>query len=178
GASWLVSEGADEGKFTHTLPLAKAMDDVIVAYAQNGEPIRPEQGYPMRLLVPGFEGPSSVKWLRHIKVVDQPYMTWNESMNHSIPRPDLGGKSRWYHFEMAPKSVITRPSGGLKLPGRGFYEITGLAWSGGGARSARSMYPPTAAGVGRKRSCRRRCFRWRIPGLLWTGPGMEKRQCS
>jgi len=84
------------------------------------------------LLVPGFEGPSSVKWLRHIKVVDQPYMTWNESMNHSIPRPDLGGKSRWYHFEMAPKSVITRPSGGLKIPSRGFYEITGLAWSGGG----------------------------------------------
>src|SRR5438876_6831215 len=60
-------------------------------------------------------------------------MTSNESMNHSILRPDLGGKSRWYQFEMAPKSVITRPSGGLKIPGRGFYEITGLAWSGGGA---------------------------------------------
>jgi sulfane dehydrogenase subunit SoxC len=135
GASWLVSEGADDGKFSHTLPLAKAMDDVMVAYAQNGEPVRPEQGYPLRLVVPGWEGPSSVKWLRHIKVVDQPYMTWNESMNHSIPRPDLGGKSRWYHFEMAQKSVITRPSGGIKLPGPGFYEITGLAWSGGGAIS-------------------------------------------
>jgi sulfane dehydrogenase subunit SoxC len=109
------------------------MDDVMVAYAQNGEPVRPEQGFPLRLVVPGWEGPSSVKWLRHIKVVDQPYMTWNESMNHSIPRPDLGGKSRWYHFEMAQKSVITRPSGGLTLPGKGFYEITGLAWSGGGA---------------------------------------------
>lgn len=132
GASWLVSEGADDGKFTHTLPLAKAMDDVMVAYAQNGEPVRPEQGYPLRLIVPGFEGPSNVKWLRHIKVVDQPYMTWNESMNHSIPRPDLGGKSRWYHFQMALKSVITRPSGGLTLPGKGFYEITGLAWSGAG----------------------------------------------
>ena len=132
GASWLVSEGGDDGKFSHTLPLAKAMDDVIVAYAQNGEPVRPEQGYPLRLVVPGFEGPSNVKWLRHIKVVDQPYMTWNESMNHSIPRPDLGGKSRWYHFEMAPKSVITRPSSGHKLPSKGFYEITGLAWSGGG----------------------------------------------
>ena len=133
GASWLVSEGADDGKFSHTLPLAKAMDDVIVAYAQNGEPVRPEQGFPLRLVVPGWEGPSSVKWLRHIKVVDQPYMTWNESMNHSIMRADLGGKSRWYHFEMAQKSVITRPSGGLTLPGKGFYEITGLAWSGGGA---------------------------------------------
>src|SRR5215469_12629913 len=131
-ASWLVYEGGDPGKYTYTLPLAKAMDDVMVAYAQNGEPVRPEQGYPLRLIVPGFEGPSNVKWLRHIKVVDQSYMTWNESMNHSIPRPDLGGKSRWYHFQMALKSVITRPSGGLTLPGKGFYEITGLAWSGAG----------------------------------------------
>src|ERR1700730_14340465 len=135
GASWLVYEGADSGKYTYTLPLAKAMDDVMVAYAQNGEPVRPEQGHPLRMVVPGWEGPFSVKWLKHIKLVDQPYMTWNESMNHSIPRPDLGGKSRWYHFQMAPKSVITRPSGGLKLPGRGCYEITGLAWSGGGAVS-------------------------------------------
>ena len=87
----------------------------------------------MRMLVPGWEGPFSVKWLKHIKVVDQPYFTWNESMNHSIPRPDLGGKSRWHHFQMAPKSVITRPSSGHMLPGAGFYEITGLAWSGYGA---------------------------------------------
>jgi sulfane dehydrogenase subunit SoxC len=134
-ASWLVSEGADPGKFSHTLPLAKAMDDVIVAYGQNGEPLRNEQGYPLRLVVPGWEGPFSVKFLRHIKVVDEPYHTWNESMNHSIPRPDLGGKSRWYHFQFGPKSVITRPSGGLKLPGRGYVEITGLAWSGGGVVS-------------------------------------------
>ena len=133
GASWLVYEGADQGKYTYTLPLAKAMDDVMVAYAQNGEPVRPEQGYPLRMVVPGWEGPFSVKWLRHIKVVDQPYITWNEAMNHSIPRPDLGGKSRWHHFQMAVKSVITRPSAGLKLPGPGFYEITGLAWSGWGA---------------------------------------------
>jgi sulfane dehydrogenase subunit SoxC len=132
-ASWLVSEGADAGKFTHTLPLGKAMDDVIVAYGQNGEPVRPEQGYPMRLVVPGWEGPFSVKYLRHIKVVDQPYHTWNEAMNHSIMREDVGGKSRWYHFEWAPKSVITRPSAGMKIPGKGYVQITGLAWSGGGA---------------------------------------------
>ena len=132
-ASWLVYEGGDPGKYTYTLPLAKAMDDVMVAYAQNGEPVRPAQGHPLRMLVPGWEGPFSVKWLKHIKVVDQPYFTWNESMNHSIPRPDLGGKSRWHHFQMAPKSVITRPSSGHTLPGPGFYEITGLAWSGYGA---------------------------------------------
>ena len=131
-ASWLVYEGGDPGKYTYTLPLAKAMDDVMVAYAQNGEPVRPAQGHPLRMLVPGWEGPFSVKWLKHIKVVDQPYITWNEAMNHSIPRPDLGGKSRWHHFQMAPKSVITRPSSGHTLSGPGFYEITGLAWSGYG----------------------------------------------
>ena len=131
-ASWLVYEGADPGKFTHTLPLAKAMDDVIVAYGQNGEPVRPEQGFPIRMVVPGWEGPFNVKYLSHIKVVDQPYHTWNESMNHSVMREDLGGKSRWYHFEWAPKSVITRPSAGMKIPRPGYVEITGLAWSGGG----------------------------------------------
>jgi sulfane dehydrogenase subunit SoxC len=73
-----------------------------------------------------------VKYLRHVKVVDQPYHAWNESMNHSIPRPDLDGKSRWYHFQFGPKSVITRPSAGLKMPAKGYVQITGLAWSGGG----------------------------------------------
>src|ERR1700675_3695657 len=115
-ASWLVSEGADAGKFSHTLPLGKAMDDVIVAYGQNGEPVRPEQGYPMRLVVPGWEGPFSVKYLRHIKVVDQPYPTRKRGRKHSVPRADVGGKSRWYHFQWATKSVITRPSAGLKIP--------------------------------------------------------------
>jgi sulfane dehydrogenase subunit SoxC len=132
-ASWLVYEGADPGKFSHTMPLAKAMDDVLVAYGQNGEPVRREQGYPIRMIVPGWEGPFNVKYLSHIKVVDEPYHTWNESMNHSVMREDIGGKSRWYHFEWGPKSVITRPSAGLAIPGRGYVEITGLAWSGGGA---------------------------------------------
>ncbi len=129
--SWLVLEGGDQGKFTHTLPLAKAMDDCFVAYGQNGEPLRIEQGYPIRALVPGWEGPFNVKYLKHIKVVDQPYNTWNESMNHSVSRPDLGGKARWYHFQWAPKSVITRPSGGMQMP-KGYVQITGLAWSGAG----------------------------------------------
>ena len=130
--TWLVSEGNDPGKFSHTLPIQKAMDDVIVAYGQNGEPLRREQGYPIRLVVPGWEAPFSIKYLSHIKVVDQPYHTWNESMNHSMLRPDIGGKARWYHFQFGPKSIITRPSAGLKIPGRGYVEVTGLAWSGGG----------------------------------------------
>ena len=130
-ASWLVLEGGDHGKFSHTLPLAKALDDCFVAYGQNGEPLRIEQGYPIRALVPGWEGPFNVKYLKHIKVVDQPYMAWNESMNHSVSRPDLGGKARWYHFEWAPKSLITRPSAGMEMR-RGYVQITGLAWSGAG----------------------------------------------
>jgi sulfane dehydrogenase subunit SoxC len=134
-ASWLVSEGADPGKFSHTLPLAKALDDCFIAYGQNGEPLRVEQGYPIRLFVPGWEAPFNVKYLRHIKVVDQAYHAWNESMNHSIPRDDIGGKSRWYHFEQGPKSVITRPSAGLSIPSKGYVQITGLAWSGGGVIS-------------------------------------------
>ena len=105
GGTWLVSESEDAGRYTYTLPMAKAMDDVMVVYGQNGEPLRPDQGYPVRLLVPGWEGPYSVKWLRQIKVVDQPYMAWDEAMAHSIARPDLGEKARWYHFEMPVKSL-------------------------------------------------------------------------
>lgn len=131
-AKWLVYEGADPGKFSHTMPLGKALDDVFVAYGQNGEPVRIEQGYPIRMIVPGWEGPFSVKYLKHIKVVDQPYHAWNEAMNYSIPRADVGGKSRWYHFQWATKSVITQPSEGLKIPRPGYVQITGLAWSGGG----------------------------------------------
>lgn len=130
--TWLVSEGADPGKFTHTLPIGKAMDDVLVAYGQNGEALRVEQGYPIRLLVPGWEAPFSVKYLRHIKLTDEPYHTWNESMNHSVSRPDIGGKARWYHFEWAVKSVITTPSGGQKIARRGYVELAGIAWSGRG----------------------------------------------
>ena len=132
-ASWLVAEGAEAGKHTKSIPLTKAMDDVLVAYGQNGEPVRPEQGYPFRLVVPGWKGLNSVKWLRRIKVVDQPYMAKSESTAYKRMMPD--GKTRWTQFEMEPKSVITRPSGGQRLPGRGFHEITGLAWSGWGAIS-------------------------------------------
>jgi sulfane dehydrogenase subunit SoxC len=134
GASWVISEGAEAGRWSHTIPLAKAMDDVIVAYGQNGEPLRPEQGYPLRLLVPGWEGLNNVKYLRHIKVVN--HHLDPTGVNHAaIGRADLGDKYRWYHFQWGPKSVITRPSGGLKIAGRGYVQITGLAWSGGGAVS-------------------------------------------
>lgn len=131
GASWIVAEGSDAAKMTRSVPMKKALDDVLVAYGQNGEALRPEQGYPLRLFVPGWEGNISVKWLRRIKVVDEAYMTREETSKYTDLMPS--GKARQFTFEMDPKSLITFPSGGQKLQGPGFYEISGLAWSGRGA---------------------------------------------
>jgi len=126
-----VAEGAEQGMHMKSIPIAKALDDALVVYGQNGEPIRPEQGFPLRLLTPGYEGINNVKWLRRIKVVNEPYMGMRESTKYPSLRVD--GKARWFQFELGPKSVITRPSGGQQLAGPGFYEITGLAWSGQGS---------------------------------------------
>ncbi len=132
-ASWLVAEGADAGKHSKSFPLEKGMDDVLVAYSQNGEAVRPEQGYPLRLVVPGFQGVNNVKYLSSIKVVDQPYYLKVETANYTNLKPD--GKASWYEYQVGPKSLITYPSDAHQLPGRGFYEISGLAWSGRGAIS-------------------------------------------
>jgi len=129
-ASWILAEGADPAKMTRSVPLAKAMDDAMVAYAQNGEPLRPEQGFPIRLLLPGWEGNANVKWLRRLKVVDQPYMTREETSKYTDLMPD--GHARQFTLAMDAKSVITHPSGGQRLAGPGFHEIAGLAWSGRG----------------------------------------------
>jgi sulfane dehydrogenase subunit SoxC len=129
-ATWIVAEGADAGRLARSIPLAKALDDVLVAYGQNGEALRPEQGYPLRLVVPGWEGNVNIKWLGRIHVVDQPYMTPYETAAYTDLMPD--GKARQFTFVMEAKSVITRPAGGQELPGPGFYEVTGLAWSGRG----------------------------------------------
>ena len=130
-ANWLVAEGTEPGKHTRSIPLEKVMDDVLVAYGQNGAPLRPEQGYPLRLVVPGWTGNINVKWVRRIKVVDRPYMGKHE-LKRLTPMLEPDGQASGFTARMLPKSVITRPSGGHRLPGRGFYEITGLAWSGGG----------------------------------------------
>jgi sulfane dehydrogenase subunit SoxC len=128
---WVVAEGADAGRYTKSIPIEKAMEDTLVAYAQNGEPVRPEQGFPLRLVVPGWEGINCTKWLRRVKVVDQPYMAkWESASNGNVTRD---GKGQWFQFEMGAKAIITRPSGGNIVPGPGFYEISGLAWSGGAA---------------------------------------------
>jgi sulfane dehydrogenase subunit SoxC len=131
--TWILAEGADPCRMARSIPIEKAMTDVMVAYGQNGEPLRPEQGYPIRLLVPGWEGNCNVKWLRRVKLLDQPAMTRDETSKYTDLMPD--GTARQFTFDMEAKSLITRPSSSHTLPGPGVYEMTGLAWSGRGAIS-------------------------------------------
>jgi sulfane dehydrogenase subunit SoxC len=130
GAAWILAEGADGSGNERSLPMAKAMDDVLVAYGQNGEAVRPENGYPLRLIVPGWTGNIDVKWLRRLTVVDRPYLTRMDSVGQPVLMPN--GKARYLNFVMEAKSVITSPAGGAQLRGPGFHEIRGLAWSGRG----------------------------------------------
>ncbi|HVG05569.1 MAG TPA: sulfite dehydrogenase [Burkholderiaceae bacterium] len=127
---FVLAEGSDGSALTRTIPMEFALNDVMVVYGQNGEMLRPENGYPLRLLVPGVQGVSSVKWLRRLEVGDKPWNTREESLHYIDLLPD--GTHRQYSGVQEVKSVITMPSGGQKLVGRGYYEITGLAWSGRG----------------------------------------------
>src|SRR3954464_3864271 len=129
GAKWLLAEGGDAAAMTRSIPIEKALDDALLVYAQNGERLRPEQGYPLRLLLPGFEGNMNVKWLRRIKVGDAPFYSREETSKYTDLLAE--GRAREFSFVMEAKSVITRPSGGKKLR-TGFNEIRGLAWSGRG----------------------------------------------
>ena len=122
---------ADAASMTRSIPLDKAMRDVIVAYGQNGEALRPEQGYPLRLVIPGFEGNMNIKWLRRLEVSDMPFMTREETSKYTDLHAD--GRAVQFSFVMEAKSVITSPSGGQRLAAPGFHEITGIAWSGRGA---------------------------------------------
>jgi len=126
---WVLFEGGDGSAHARSVPMEKVMDDCIIAYAMNGEALRPENGYPVRLVVPGWEGNTSVKWLRRIKVGDKPWHLRSETARYTDPMPD--GKWRQFSMVMETKSVITSPSGGMKL-GKGFREVSGLAWSGSG----------------------------------------------
>ena len=132
-ATWLVAEGADLCHHAKSFPVAKAMDDVIVAYCQNGEALRREQGYPLRLVVPGFQGVNNVKYLHRIKLVDKPYYLGRETSSYTNLKPD--GMASWYESQVGPKSLITYPSDAHRLTERGYCQISGLAWSGRGAIS-------------------------------------------
>jgi sulfane dehydrogenase subunit SoxC len=130
GAACIVAEGADAAAMTRSVPIAKALDDALLVYAQNGERLRPEQGYPLRLLLPGFEGNMSIKWLRRLEIGDKPWHTREETSKYTDLMPD--GRARQFTFVMEAKSVITNPAPPGSLTGSGFREISGLAWSGNG----------------------------------------------
>jgi sulfane dehydrogenase subunit SoxC len=129
-AQWVIAEGADAALMNVSLPLAKLMDDAIVALYQNGERIRPENGYPLRLVIPGFEGVTNVKWLRRLQLTDRPVMARNETSKYTELLPS--GKARQFTFTIEAKSLITSPSAFQKLSGPDVYEIRGLTWSGRG----------------------------------------------
>ena len=129
-AGWIMAEGADAAAMNRSVPMAKAMDDALLALYQNGERLRPEQGYPLRLFLPGYEGNMSIKWLRRIKVTAAPSMTREETSKYSDLMPD--GRTLLFTYPMDVKSVITSPSPGLELKEPGLCQISGMAWSGAG----------------------------------------------
>src|SRR5438445_872520 len=129
-AKWLIAEGADSLALSRSVPMTKALDDAMIALYQNGEGLMPGNGYPMRLLLPGWEGNMNVKWLRRIKLVEAPAMSYYEARTYAPILPS--GKAYRFYFLQEVKSFITHPSPGLKLSGPGLYEISGLAYSANG----------------------------------------------
>lgn len=128
-AAWVLAEGDDAAAMTRSLPLVDVLKGALLCYAQNGETLRPEQGYPLRLVIPGWEGNTCIKWLRRLKLGTAPFMTREETSRYTDLMPD--GRARQFTFVMEAKSVITSPSGGQRIE-PGFIEIRGLAWSGRG----------------------------------------------
>lgn len=129
-AKWLLAEGSDACRLARSIPMDKALDDALVVWGQNGEPIRPEQGFPLRLLLPGWEGNTNVKWLRRIVLAREPFMTRWETSKYTDPLPN--DTARIFSFAMDAKSIITKPSHPDVLAGPGWWPIIGLAWSGRG----------------------------------------------
>ena len=129
-AKWFLAEGSDAAVMTRSIPVDKGWQDALIAYGQNGEAIRPEQGYPARLFLPGWEGNASVKWLRRIELSDAPFMTREETSKYTDPLKN--GIVRQFSFVMDAKSIITFPSFPWQLTDAGWWEIEGLAWSGRG----------------------------------------------
>ncbi len=173
-AKWLLAEGADAAAMGRSVPIEKALDDAILAYAQNGERLRPENGYPLRLLLPGYEGNMNVKWLRRIKLGEQPFETRDETAKYTDLMPD--GTALQFNFVMQVKSVITFPSPGKNLRQPGFHEISGLAWSGNG-RVTRVEVSSDGGGEWREAALQEpvldKCLtRFRLPWRWDGGPAM------
>src|SRR5881398_2266425 len=130
GAKWFLAEGQDAAVMARSIPVEQARDDGLIAYGQNGEALRPEQGYPARLLLPGWEGNANVKWIRRIELADRPFMTREETSKYTDPLPD--GTARQFSCVMDAKSIITFPAYPVTLGDKGWWQITGIAWSGRG----------------------------------------------
>ncbi len=129
-AKWVLAEGGDASVLSRSVPMGKALNDALIAYAQNGEPLRPANGYPVRLLLPGYEGNMCIKWLRRLELIAEPNMSRDETAKYTDPLPD--GTARQFSFEMDVKSTITAPTYPARIADRGWLPITGLAWSGRG----------------------------------------------
>src|ERR1700722_16526121 len=129
-AKWVVAEGADAAALTRSVPIEKCLEDRLIVYSQNCERLPAQQGYPLRLILPGFEGNMNVKWLRRLHVTAEPVYSREETSKYTDLMPD--GTAREFSFVMEAKSIILRPSGGQRLSGTGFHEISGIAWSGRG----------------------------------------------
>ena len=129
-ARWFRAEGGDAARLSRSVPIEKAWEDALVAYAFNGEPLRPANGYPVRLLLPGYEGNTCVKWLRRIELAAEPAMFRDETVKYTDPLPN--DTARQFSFIMDAKSIITAPAYPSRLPGPGWLQVTGLAWSGRG----------------------------------------------
>ena len=130
GASWLRAEGGDAARLSRSIPIEKAMDDALIAYAFNGEPLRPANGYPARLLLPGWEGNANVKWVRRIELADGPGMFRDETSKYTDPLPN--DTARQFSFVMDAKSIITAPSYPGRVTPNAWTQISGIAWSGRG----------------------------------------------
>ncbi len=130
GAPWMLAEGGDASRLSRSIPMAKMLDDAMIAYAQNGEPVRIANGYPARLLLPGYEGNMNIKWIRRLKAIDQPNMSRDETSKYTDPLPD--GTARQFSFVMDAKSIITSPTYPMQLGSRRWWPVSGIAWSGRG----------------------------------------------
>lgn len=129
-AKWFLAEGGDACRMTRSVPIEKGWDDAMLVWGQNGEPLRPEQGYPLRLLLPGWEGNINIKWLRRLEFGTGPWMTRWETSKYTDPLPN--GTARSFSFELDAKSIITSPAHPDVLKGKGWRPISGIAWSGRG----------------------------------------------
>jgi sulfane dehydrogenase subunit SoxC len=171
-AKWLIAEGADLPTMNRSIPIAKAMDDAMIALYQNGEALNPSNGYPMRLLLPGYEGNMNVKWLRRIKLVESPVMAINETKQYTTLLPS--GKAWQFFFPQEVKSFITHPSPGLDMGCRAFTRFLASRILETAA-SAKLKSQLTAARAGHWRRCRRQFRAKRSPVSAWRGIGTAGR---